>query len=365
MKLFKLILIVSSFLFLGINSIQAQEFNRLDYFYGDGCVHCAKISPFIEQVKHEYPNTKFIKHEIYSDNNNRVLLSKYFNHFNINNNDQGIPVVFMGEDYLIGDKPILNDLRNIIEKNKYKPSIVFNTVEEVKDEAEEKLSSLSILVVIGAAVVDSINPCAIAVLLVLLSALLITDSRKKILTFGLSFIASIYICYFLFGLGLFASLQIFNISSLFYKTIGVLALVLGILNIKDYFWYGAGGFVMEIPRSWRPTLKGLLNRVTTPLGAFFVGFVVCLFELPCTGGPYLVILGLLAEKSTRIAAMPILALYNLVFVLPLLLIVYLLYIGHTNIDKVKEWKERNVKVLHLIGGIIMFILGCLLIFSLI
>ena len=164
---------------------------------------------------------------------------------------------------------------------------------------------------------------------------------------------------------MFSTLQVFNISSLFYKVIGVLALVLGILNIKDYFWYGAGGFVMEIPRKWRPTLKGLLNRVTTPLGAFFIGFVVCLFELPCTGGPYLVILGLLAEKSTRIAAMPILALYNLVFVLPLLLIVYLLYIGYTNIDKIKDWKEKNVKVLHLIGGVIMFILGCLLIFNLI
>ena len=190
-------------------------------------------------------------------------------------------------------------------------------------------------------------------------------NRKKILKFGLAFISSIYICYFLFGLGLFYTIQTFNLSFYLYKVIGILALLLGILNIKDYFWYGAGGFVMEIPKKWRPALYRVLNRITSPIGAFLVGFLVVLFELPCTGGPYLVILGLLAEKSTRMSAIPILLLYNFFFILPLLLITYLLYIGHTTINKMKDWKNRNVKLLHLIGGIIMLTLGFILLFNLV
>jgi cytochrome c biogenesis protein CcdA len=52
------------------------------------------------------------------------------------------------------------------------------------------------------------------------------------------------------------------------------------------------------------------RAVTSPFGAFIMGFAVCLFELPCTGGPYIVILGLLAERTTMIASIPILLLYN-------------------------------------------------------
>jgi cytochrome c biogenesis protein CcdA len=133
--------------------------------------------------------------------------------------------------------------------------------------------------------------------------------------------------------------------------------VIGLFNIKDYFWYGGGGFVMEIPRRWRPSLKKLLGKVTSPLGAFLMGFVVCLFELPCTGGPYLFVLGLLAEKATRLYAIPILLLYNLFFILPLLLITLMVYVGFTNVEKATEWKERNVRKLHLVAGLIMLGLG--------
>lgn len=146
---------------------------------------------------------------------------------------------------------------------------------------------------------------------------------------------------------------------------GFLAILIGLGNIKDYFWYGAGGFIMEIPRKWRPKKKKLLRSVTSPLGAFAMGFVVCLFELPCTGGSYLFILGLLAEKSTRMQAIPLLLLYNFFFILPLLIISGLVYYGFTTVEDTNKWKNRNYKIMHLVIGVVMLILGILVVFEII
>ncbi len=128
---------------------------------------------------------------------------------------------------------------------------------------------------------------------------------------------------------------------------------------------GAEVLLWKYPRSWRPTLKKLLGNVTTPLGAFIIEFAVCLFELPCTGGPYLVILGLLAGKTTQIQAIPILLLYTLVFVIPLIVITMAIYFGFSTVQKAGEWKERNVRILHLIAGIIMLVLGILVVLGLV
>jgi len=229
----------------------------------------------------------------------------------------------------------------------------------------ERLGALSILTVIGAALVDSINPCAIAVLLILMGALLASGDKKRALKAGLAFTVSIYIAYFLFGLGLFSALQISGLSYWFYKIIGVLAIIIGLFNIKDFFWYAGAGFVMEIPRAWRPKLKSMLGAVTSPLGAFLMGFVVCLFELPCTGGPYIFILGLLAERATMMASIPILLLYNLFFVLPLIVITVAIYLGFANVEKATAWKDNNIRLLHLIAGLIMLILGVLVVLGLV
>jgi cytochrome c biogenesis protein CcdA len=114
---------------------------------------------------------------------------------------------------------------------------------------------------------------------------------------------------------------------------------------------------MEIPLRWRPTLKKLLRGITSPLGAFFIGFIVTLFELPCTGGPYFFVIGLLSQTQSVWSVMPVLLYYNLVFVVPLLAITFLVYFGFTSIEHADKWKEKNIKVLHLIAGVIMLALG--------
>jgi cytochrome c biogenesis protein CcdA len=226
---------------------------------------------------------------------------------------------------------------------------------------EPAVSSLgfepSWLVVTSAAFVDSINPCAIAVLLILLGALLMVKEKKQALLTGVFFILALYLAYLFLGLGLISFLQLSGLAKIFHQLIGVLAILIGLLNIKDFFWYGGGGFVMEIPRSWRPTIQGFLKKATSPLGAFLTGIVVTAFELPCTGGPYFFVLGLLAHNYSLSQILPILLYYNLIFVLPLLLITTLIYFGYSSVEKTTAWKDRNLRLLHLIAGLIMLSLG--------
>ena len=104
-------------------------------------------------------------------------------------------------------------------------------------------------------------------------------------------------------------------------------------------------------------MKDIIKEITTVKGAFLVGFLVSLFLLPCTSGPYLAILGLLAEVTSRNYAYMLLILYNFIFVLPMLLITLAIYFGFTTTEKAEEWRTKKLKVLHLIGGIILLLLG--------
>ncbi len=351
---------------ISIDIVYAEQSTCVYFFYGDGCQYCARVEPSINnlEIQSQYA-VEIHKFEIYNNRSNMVLLNQFFDKYCIQNEDRRIPAVFIGNLYLIGDKPILENLESTLKNNLGSdcPKLNGQNVTGTTGPGSplEKLSGLSLFTIVGAALVDSINPCAIAVLLILLGTLVASGDKKRALKAGLAFILSIYIAYFLFGLGLFSALQISGLSFWLYKIIGVLAILIGLGNIKDFFWYGGGGFVMEIPRAWRPNLKKMLSSVTSPLGAFLMGFAVCLFELPCTGGPYIVILGLLAERMTVFASIPLLLLYNLFFVLPLMVIAFMIYSGFANVEKTTEWKERNIRRLHLTAGLIMFMLGILIV----
>ncbi len=220
------------------------------------------------------------------------------------------------------------------------------------------LSTTSFWIITFAALVDSVNPCAIAVLLILLGSLLEVQKKAETLKVGLFFCFGLYIAYFLAGLGLFSFFDFLNLSRFAFYVhliVGSLAIFFGLLNIKDFFWYGKG-LISEIPRSWRPNLKKFLRKIHSPLGAFLSGFIIIIFELPCTGGPYLFTVGYLAGLS-KAAIVPILIYYNLIFILPLLIIIGLLCFGYSTVESAGKWKDRNIKILHLIAGLILLSLG--------
>lgn len=109
--------------------------------------------------------------------------------------------------------------------------------------------------------------------------------------------------------------------------------------------------------SWRPKLQSLIRGITSVPGAFAIGFVISLFLLPCTSGPYIVILGLLAKSTTHMYAVLLLVFYNLIFILPMIIITLAIYFGLTTTAKAEKLRQKKLKVLHLIAGIIILLLG--------
>ena len=213
------------------------------------------------------------------------------------------------------------------------------------------------------ALADSVNPCAIAVLTMVLMAILIQDptKKRKVLFAGLNFVLAVYIAYFFYGIvliQLWQSLAIFlrEISVYIYKGLAIFAMIIGALNIKDFFYYKKGGIATEMPIFLRPKVKRLIEKITSPKGAFVIGFLVSLFLLPCTLGPYVVASGLLAQFGT-LGALPILLYYNILFVIPMLIITLLIYFGLSRVQDVEGWKDKNIKRLHLIAGILLFAVG--------
>lgn len=225
------------------------------------------------------------------------------------------------------------------------------------------VEELNFLRITWLALADSINPCAIAVLTMILVAILIQnpEKRKKVLYGGLAFVLSVYIGYLFYGLIIIQFFKVFaellrENSSLIYNGLAIIAMIIGALNIKDFFMYKKGSLGTEMPLFMRPKVKKIISKITSPKGAFIIGFLVTLFLLPCTIGPYIVASGLLAQLGT-LGALPWLLYYNMIFILPMLIIVLLIYFGFAKVDEVSEWKERNIRYLHLIAGILLFLVG--------
>lgn len=230
--------------------------------------------------------------------------------------------------------------------------------------------SLTIPTIIGYALADAVNPCELAILTLALIAILTRypRERKKVLQVGLAFSAAIFLMYMVYGVllvyifGLVSQIKI--ISTILYKVFGVVGIILGASNIKDFFSYGSLGFITEVPRKWRPSMKNMISRITSPKGAFIVGLICALFLTPCTMGPYISASFLLGELGI-IGALPWLLLYNLIFILPMIIITLVVYWGFTTVDNVYGWREKNIRILHLVAGIILVVIGVLLLFGLI
>ena len=160
------------------------------------------------------------------------------------------------------------------------------------------------------ALADSVNPCAIAVLAMILMALLIQapEKRKRVLLGGFAFVVAIYLGYLVYGVIIIQFFRAFaeflrESSTYIFKGLAILAMLIGALNIKDFFYYKKGGIATEMPIAMRPKVKKLIQNITSTTGAFIIGFVVTLFLLPCTIGPYIVASGLSSELGT-LGALP-------------------------------------------------------------
>lgn len=217
---------------------------------------------------------------------------------------------------------------------------------------------LTIPTILTAAIIDSINPCAIAVMVFLLTYLISIGAKRRMLKLGSVYISVVFITYFLSGLGLLAFVQMLNLGSPIYLFAAVVAIIVGIINLKDFFWYGKG-FTLQIPESRKPSINKYIKMSTFP-ATIILGFLVSLYELPCTGGVYIAILGLLAR--TGVSAVPVLLLYNFFFVLPLIVILVVVYKG-ASAESIAKWKDEKKKYMKLISGLFMLALGVWMLWS--
>ncbi len=208
------------------------------------------------------------------------------------------------------------------------------------------------------AVIDSINPCAIGVLILLISTLIVAKKKAEMLRIGMIYIFAIFLTYFSFGLGLTAFLAVIPIVVAEYISIvvGFLVVIAGLIEIKDYFWYGKGISLM-IPHKYVDKIKEKMK--TMSLGTIiFLGVFVASVELPCTGGPYLAIT-LLLSQNFNMTAFVLLVIYNIIFVLPLIVILLLVLMG-TKIQNIQNWKQMNKTYMRFATGILLIALGWLL-----
>ncbi len=230
---------------------------------------------------------------------------------------------------------------------------------------------LTIGIIITAALLDSINPCVIGVLIFLVSFMTrLFKNPHKMLLAGLLYTGVVYVTYLVLGLGILKVAVSIDVASTFYWIAALIAIIAGLLEIKDYFWYGKG-FTLQMIPGGSERIKYYTRMISTMekrhpalliLTIGILGVFVVLVELPCTGAPYLAILGMLS-KGLYTQAVPLLLLYNLVFVLPLLFIIGLSYFG-TSSEKLEIWRKKHRGLMRLTVGIFLLILGFYMIYSL-
>jgi len=210
-----------------------------------------------------------------------------------------------------------------------------------------------------AALSDSINPCAFAVMLLLLSTILSRHQsrRKTLLSWGM-FALAVFVSYFAMWLWLFSALATASNTYVLKLVVGTLWVLVWLANLKDFFRYGKW-FVMEVPMRWRPKMQGIIHRASSPLWAFVVWLVVSVFLLPCSSGPYFTILWYLSSQSKELHTRwyIYLLVYNLLFILPMLIIAVLVSFGRASVDKLAKLKHQNTKLIHLIVWLLMLGLG--------
>lgn len=219
--------------------------------------------------------------------------------------------------------------------------------------------NLAIPAVIAAGLVDGINPCAIGMLVFLLGYLIVFAERpRQVLRTGLAYIGTVFITYFLIGLVfyqtisvLMASPQFVAVSQWFRGLLGLGLIAIGLASVRGMNW--------GIPDSVRPRLQSLVERGSLP-ATMLLAILVTVLEAPCSFPLYAGAVGILNQCNlSSFGLLGYLLLYNLLFVLPLVLILGLVYAG-VGIPQLKEWEHRNQRKMRLLMGVVLVFLGLVL-----
>lgn len=218
--------------------------------------------------------------------------------------------------------------------------------------------NVSLPLVITTGLLDSLNPCAISLLLIYI-ALMFTlgKDRKAILGFGIFYIVAIYTTYFLLGLGLLRVFYLFGVPNLILEIGAWLAILFGFLNLKEFYFPNIPVHI-RMPYSVRQKANDIAYKASIP-AAIALGVLVGITEFPCSGAVYLTIVAYLQAKETLLSGTIYLAIYNLMFILPLV-IIYLAASNRIVVEKIINAQERLGRRMHLVLAGLMIALGAAL-----
>ena len=369
------LVILLSFL-ISSEFVLAQENSfEIDFFYSSICPHCKNEKEFLKTLGEKYPEIKINQYEVTGSKENQELLKTFYEKYEVPEREQGyVPITFTPDKYFIGfSEQIASDietcLKNCLANGGTTPSqkIKIPFLGEIDI---SKMSLPALTITLGA--LDGFNPCAMWVLLFLITLLINVRSRKRMYLIGGTFILASGIIYYLIlsaWLKLFLAISYVNLTRIL---IGVFAVGIGIWQIKNFINYQPGTCkVTDGKQGFQEKIKkGLKNHaqklVLSPLNLGIVGGIILLalgvnlVEFFCSAGLPAIYTRILSLNNVSGFSYHLyLLLYTFVFMLDDLIIFSLAFftlskLGFT--EKYNYWAT-------LIGGLLILILGILLIFK--
>lgn len=359
---------------------------QVSIYYSQFCTGCKEyLDELIPMLKNQH--IQIVKKDYIQDKTAQIELSQKIKKLAIRQDLIGHMMTFYGENIVFSGHVPLEVIKKTIQNpqiQKFKRLVIFQDemhgspknykvwaggevktypinepastfLEELKNPEEKATTTWLLPLVVSTALLDSLNPCAFAVLLFFI-AFLYTIGRTQgaIFAMGFSYIAAIFLAYFLIGLGLLGSIIFFGQTHFMAKFGAVLIIALGIINFQSWL-FPKSPIKLAIPELSKETIKNLMARSTIP-ASFILGFLVGLCTFPCSGGPYVAILTLLSAKTTYLQGFSYLFLYNLFFILPLFVI--LLFASNKTVtEKIANWEQSQAGRAKVISSLVMIALG--------
>ncbi len=337
------------------------------YFYQVGCQECSRAEYDIKYAKSKYPQLMIEEYDV----QDKAPLAEWLSeHTDMpKEKKMATPAIFVGEDYLIGEQITSEAIMELAEK--YAPTGAerawdnFNP-EEAKQNIIARFRSFGAFTVVLAGLVDGLNPCAFATLVFFVSYLTLSGRQgREVLAVGAMFTLGVFLAYLAVGLGFYKVLGLMGdlLTKLGRWVYGLTALLcagLAVFSFVDFLKArrgDIGDMSLNLPHSMRKRINAVIrkgrNSQTYIIGSFVTGLIVSFLELACTGQVYLpTIIFVTSVPELRVRAIGFLTLYNLLFVLPLIVVFILAYYGTTSKD-LTRFLERNAAAVKL-GMVVLF-----------
>jgi len=388
LSLFSLIFISQISSPYAINSFAASRSSSvsspvyLAYFYEVGCHDCDKAKIILKDISAKYPDNLIIESFDISLTDSMELAESLGELYQMPEEERLlVPVIFIGDDYLFRDAITFDNLEKLIQK--YSTTETIAPWEKVKEKdltAQDRLiarfQSFGLAAVAVSGLIDGINPCAFATIIFFISYLtLIKRKGREILWVGGIFTLSVFLTYFLIGTGalkMITSLSFLPlVRKIFVLVTAALALILGVVSLFDYLQFKKKGTTKDAKLQLPPFLKNMIHSAIRKnvrlsnyiLMAAATGFIVSLLELACTGQIYLpTIMFISTIPDLKANALLYLLFYNLMFILPLVLVFSFTYWGTTS----AQWAtltQKNFGKIKMAMTLLFFGLAVLLFYS--